>query len=160
MSLDSSMLESLETYGFVVVPSNLSSQQLDLLRGATISTAAYARAGKWAHVRTLPKQFPPWPAAGSDAADQGIWGVQLLMHPELPHSDLFLQTYFSQALIGPTREILQCSEDELVMELFNLLVRPDKDFELCWHRDDIPPTATAEEELDRLRKPAFHVQYK
>ena len=42
------------------------------------------------------------------------------------------------------------------MELFNLLVRPDHDFALRWHRDDIPATATEEEEEERLgvkRKP-------
>lgn len=31
------------------------------------------------------------------------------------------------------------------MELYNLLVRPDQDFELRWHRDDIFATATPEE---------------
>lgn len=42
-------------------------------------------------------------------------------------------------------------DEPLVMELFNLLVAPEtKDFELRWHRDDIPETATAEEELQQL----------
>ena len=45
------------------------------------------------------------------------------------------------------------------MELFNLLIRPDRDFELRWHRDDIPATATAEEELERLGEPAWHAQW-
>lgn len=35
-----------------------------------------------------------------------------------------------------------------------MLVRPDKDFALSWHRDDIPATASAEEEKDRLVLPA------
>jgi hypothetical protein len=45
------------------------------------------------------------------------------------------------------------------MELFNLLIRPDHDFELRWHRDDIPSTATAEEEVARLAEPAWHAQW-
>ena len=46
-----------------------------------------------------------------------------------------------------------------MLELFNLLIRPDRDFELVWHRDDIPATATAEEEIERLREPAWHAQW-
>lgn len=38
-------------------------------------------------------------------------------------------------------------------------MRPDRDFALRWHRDDIPPEATAEEELARLREPAWHAQW-
>ena len=45
------------------------------------------------------------------------------------------------------------------MELFNLLVRPTKDFELRWHRDDVPPEATSEEEMERLAKPGWHAQW-
>lgn len=82
-----------------------------------------------------------------------------MMHPEMPGSALFVRTYFSDAVLGPTKELLQCSDDDLVMELFNLLVRPDTDFALRWHRDDIPATATADEELERLRQPAFSAQW-
>ena len=45
------------------------------------------------------------------------------------------------------------------MELYNLLVRPDDFFELRWHRDDIPATASAEEEVERLNQPAYHAQW-
>lgn len=45
------------------------------------------------------------------------------------------------------------------MELYNLLVRPSSDFQLRWHRDDIPPSASAEEEEKRLREPAWHAQW-
>lgn len=45
------------------------------------------------------------------------------------------------------------------MELFNLLLRPDTDFSLQWHRDDIPASASAAEEIARLGQPAFHAQY-
>jgi len=57
------------------------------------------------------------------------------------------------------KELLECEDEDLVLELFNLLIRPDRDFELRWHRDDIPATATAEEELGRLREPAWHAQW-
>lgn len=152
--------DSLARDGFVIVPSILSDVDISRLRDATQRIAALARAGKWPHVRTLPKQFPPWSVPeGSNPAAAGIWGVQLLMHPELPEHDLFTQTYFSSALIEPSKALLQCGDDELVMELFNLLVRPDHDFELRWHRDDISAEASVEEELQRLNKPAFHTQW-
>lgn len=40
-----------------------------------------------------------------------------------------------------------------------MLVRPDRDFELRWHRDDIPASASAEEERARLEKPGWHAQW-
>ena len=45
------------------------------------------------------------------------------------------------------------------MELYNLLVRPDADFELRWHRDDIPADASADQEMARLAEPGFHAQW-
>jgi hypothetical protein len=155
----SSLLESLSRDGYVVVPSILSPTTLARLREAAQATVKFARDGNWKHVRTLPKQFPPWDTTGPNPAAQGIWGVQLLMHPDLPEHDEFVKTYFSDAVVNPTKELLQCGDDELVMELFNLLTRPDRDFELTWHRDDIPATATAEEEMERLGKPAWHAQW-
>jgi hypothetical protein len=38
-------------------------------------------------------------------------------------------------------------------------VRPDKDFALRWHRDDIGPQASSHEELERLKEPAWHAQW-
>ncbi|TQN74410.1 hypothetical protein CSHISOI_00966 [Colletotrichum shisoi] len=154
-----SLLDRLNRDGFVVVPSILTKDQLTKLRDATQQATALARAGKWPDVRTLPKQFPPWPTATPEAPPQGIWGVQSMMHPDMPNSDIFIQTYFSDAVIKPTKQLLQCSDNDLVMELFNLLVRPDQDFELRWHRDDIPATAAPEQELDRLNKPAYSAQW-
>ena len=150
-----SLLERLNRDGFVIIPSTLTPDQLSTLRDAAQSTTALARAGQWPHVRTLPKQFPPWPTP----ATEGIWGVQGMLHPDLPAREPFTRFYFSDAVIGPTTELLRCGEGDLVMELCNLLVRPDKDFELRWHRDDIPPEATAEEEMDRLARPAFSAQW-
>lgn len=156
-----SLLERLNRDGFVVISSAIPPAQLEQLRAATHQVASLARVGSWSSVRTLPKQFPPWPRNSPDVArEHGIWGVQGMMHPDLPHSATFAAMYFSDAVVGPTKELLQCDDDgELVMELFNLLVRPDRDFELRWHRDDIPATATPEQELARLNQPAYSAQW-
>jgi hypothetical protein len=148
---------SLERDGFVVVPSGLSSDALSELCTASHHITTLAREGKWPHIRTLPRQFPPWPSDPS----LGIWGVQQLMNPSLPGHELFTKTYFSKTTLSTVTELLgpDCKDDELVMELYNLLIRPDADFELRWHRDDIPPAASADEELARLGKPAFHAQW-
>lgn len=153
-------LESLSHDGFVVIPSLLEEAQIDTLRIACAEVTALARSGKWPFVRTLPKQFPPWTIEpGTNPAEIKIWGVQNLMHPDLPNSKLFIATYFSSAIIDVIKELLECEDEDLVLELFNLLVRPDRDFELRWHRDDIPSTATVEEELARLKEPAWHTQW-
>ncbi|OBT67830.1 hypothetical protein VE03_02491 [Pseudogymnoascus sp. 23342-1-I1] len=150
------LLDQLNKDGFVVIPSLLSPQALASLRTATTEVDALARTGKWPYIRTLPKQFPPWSLAD---LDKGIWGVQHLMHPKIPNSASFASSYFSPRTLEVVSELLQCSTDDLVMELYNLLVRPDHPFALRWHRDDIAPTATAEEETERLAKPAWHAQW-
>lgn len=155
-------LDALTRDGFVLIPSLLSATELTALRKAATSTTTLARSGKWPHVRTLPKQFPPWPIEpGTNPAAAGIWGVQFLMHPALPASRTFTQAYFSSAITDVVKELLQCQDEELVLELFNLLVRPDRDFELVWHRDDIPASASAEEEMARLGRGggAWHAQW-
>lgn len=160
MAKSVSNLEALNRDGFVLIPSLLSPTQIRDLREACSRTVSLAREGKWPHVRTLPKQFPPWniPKGANPAAD-GIWGVQFLMHPSLPEHPTFTQEYFSDAVLDIVKELLQCDDEKLVMELFNLLIRPDRDFELRWHRDSIPPEATAEEEMERLKEPAWHAQW-
>jgi hypothetical protein len=154
-----SLLDSFSQNGFVLVPSILTPSQLILLREASTRTISLARAGKWLHVRTLPKQFPPWTTNGSNPAAEGIWGVQFLMHPSIPDCSIFTREYFSSSIITVVKELLQCEDEELVMELFNLLVRPDYDFELRWHRDDISAEASAEDEVEILRMPAWHTQW-
>jgi hypothetical protein len=152
--------EALNRDGFVLIPSILNDSQISILRAASAETIALARSGRWPSVRTLPKQFPPWTIApGADPAADGIWGVQLLLHPDLPHSQTFIKNYFSNTIVDVVKQLLDCEDDELVLELFNLLIRPDRDFELRWHRDDIPSSASAEEELERLRQPAWHAQW-
>lgn len=147
--------ELLERDGYVRIPEILNQEELEKLRAAASRSTEYARAGKWPFVRTVPKQFPPW----TNDISQGIWGVQHLMHPDLPDHELFTATYFNDKVFDVVKQLLSCGSDDLVMELYNMLIRPDTDFELRWHRDDVPPTATAEEEIERLKEPAFHAQW-
>ncbi|KAH6842780.1 hypothetical protein B0I37DRAFT_314218 [Chaetomium sp. MPI-CAGE-AT-0009] len=150
-------LTALRKQGFTIIPSLLTTQELTALRGAAANLTAVARAGGWPHVRTVGKQFPPWDASlVPDRA--GIWGVQHLLHPELPVSGEE-RGWFEK---GEGEEKGEGGDEgELTMELFNMLVRPagvgvapgDRPFELRWHRDDIPATATAEEEMARLKGP-------
>ncbi len=147
--------DALLSHGYVIVPSNLSQSQINDLRQACEHVKSLAVAGKWPHIRTLPKQFPPW----SSDVSKGIWGVQHLMHPDLPFHDIFTTSYFSDFVVQPVKELLSCSEEQLVMELHNLLVTPTYDFSLRWHRDDISPSATLAEELAKLSQPAWHAQW-
>lgn len=141
-----SLRASLLKDGYVIIPSLLHPTSLPALRAAATRTTSLARSSQWPHVRTLPKQFPPWPSDPS----QGIWGVQHLLHPDLPDHDIFAASYFDDDVVRVVGDLLSCGEGELVMELYNLLVRPDRDFELRWHRDDIFATATPEEEMEAL----------
>ncbi|KAF1981810.1 phytanoyl-CoA dioxygenase [Aulographum hederae CBS 113979] len=150
---------SISHHGYILLPSLLPPSTLSTLRAASASTTSLARSGHWPHIRALPKQFPPWPLSTPSSPPRGIWGVQHLLHPSLPSSPVFADSYFNPAIIDVVKQILSCEEDELVMELYNLLVRPDEDFELRWHRDDIPPSATAEEEEERLARPSWHAQW-
>jgi len=81
------------------------------------------------------------------------------MHPAMPHAEQFVAAYFSDAIIDVVKQLLQCEDADLVMELFNLLVRPEERFELRWHRDDVSAEATAQEEMQRLGRPAWHAQW-
>lgn len=146
---------TLLSQGYVIIPSRLSQPQISDLCQACEHVKSLAVAGKWPHIRTLPKQFPPW----SSDVSKGIWGVQHLMHPDLPFHDLFTTSYFSNFVLQPVKELLSCSDDQLVMELYNLLVTPTYDFSLRWHRDDVSPFATPEEELAELSQPAWHAQW-
>ncbi|KEQ61807.1 phytanoyl-CoA dioxygenase family protein [Aureobasidium melanogenum CBS 110374] len=153
--MPSKLRDQLGEDGFVRIPSALPKDQLEALRAACQDVAQLARAGRWPFVRTLPKQFPPW---DSDTS-KGTWGVQHLMHPDLPHHDTFAASYFAPYITDAVTEILQCSPNDLVLELYNLLIRPDTNFALRWHRDDISPEVSAQEELTRLQEPMLHAQW-
>lgn len=153
--MSSTLRTHLDTEGYVLIPSLLESHQISTLRTACSHLHSLAEAGKWPYLRTLPKQFPPW---GSDPS-VGIWGIQHLLHPDNIYSGLFATTYFSDSIIKVVRDLLSCTEEDLVMELYNLLITPTRDFSLRWHRDDISPSATAEEEVAALSRPAWHAQW-
>lgn len=85
--------------------------------------------------------------------------MQHLLHPSNPDHVLFAKSYFDAELLKYVASLIDCSEDDLTMELYNMLVRPDADFALRWHRDDIPASATVDEELERLNRPGFHAQW-
>ncbi|KAJ2906493.1 hypothetical protein MKZ38_001474 [Zalerion maritima] len=172
----SKLLQQLTEDGFVVIPSLLSPELLASLRDACAAVTRLGRTGEWPHVRTMGKQFPPWPRDKETIVRAGIWGVQGLMNPSLhpEHSRLFAAAYFSDAVLDPVCELLACGRGELVMELLNLLVRPAGSFELRWHRDDVPSAAPEDEERERLglgaaeggaggagggKKKARHAQY-
>ncbi|KAK4044328.1 hypothetical protein C8A01DRAFT_42989 [Parachaetomium inaequale] len=176
------LLTTLRTQGYVILPSLLTPAELAALRAAAANLTATARTGAWPHVRTVGKQFPPWDAS-LVPSQAGIWGVQHLLHPDLPVSPeeraLFVRLYFHERLLGVARELLSIPPsppppdgnggegDEgggMTMELLNMLVRPDGDqpFALRWHRDDIPATATPQEEMERLKSPGeayVHTQW-
>lgn len=148
---------SLARDGFVRIPAAFTTEQVATFRAAGHCAVERTRSGEWPYFRSLPKQFPPW----NEDVSKGIWGVQHLLHPDMPHQDkdVFANSYFGDIMINAVTVLLECSPDDLVMELYNMLVRPDHDFALRWHRDDIGPDVTAEEELERLKEPMMHAQW-
>jgi hypothetical protein len=199
-----SYLEALQRDGFVVIPSLLSPQEITPLRNAATQATTLTRQGNWPFFRTVPKQFPPWPKEVPPASEGGIWGVQHLLHPDMPGRDQFAKFYFDERVLSIVEELLGLKKEtttntntstrtittektttgrgdvdkkakeedgeredkeSLVMELFNLLVAPEsRDFELRWHRDDVPDTVSPEEELRLLQTKSpqgkqSHAQY-
>lgn len=89
----------------------------------------------------------------------------------MPNRTEFARFYFSEKVLAVAEELLGVkgtsteATEPLVMELFNLLVAPEtKDFELRWHRDDIPETVSPEEEMRLLQAKSpqgrqSHAQY-
>ncbi|KAI1354687.1 phytanoyl-dioxygenase family protein [Xylaria sp. FL0043] len=157
----SSLRAALAENGFVIQRQVLSATELDALRAAASRTTARARSGNWPDIRTVGKQFPPWekPTPGVPPRD-GIWGVQGLLNPALgPDADVFAASYFNDRVLDVAKALLthededgggECTDNDLVLELYNMLVRPESDFELEWHRDDVPRSATPEEEAAKL----------
>lgn len=148
---------SLARDGFVRIPAAFTREQVETFRAAGRRAVERTRSGEWPYFRSLPKQFPPW----NEDVSKGIWGVQHLLHPDMPQQDkiVFANSYFGDIMIDAVTALLSCSEDDLVMELYNMLVRPDHDFALRWHRDDIGPEMSAEEELERLKERMMHAQW-
>lgn len=161
-------LDSLRRDGFVKIANLLPPQLLLAMRAACKYTTERARQGKWPHVRTVPKQYPPWQRW---KPGDNIWGVQHLLHPDMDVRDVFAELYFSDEVLSVVKELVGLPADpqgdeKLVMELFNLLVSPaaEQDFGLCWHRDDVRPDLTPQEEERQLAEKSpegqqLHAQY-
>ncbi|ETI23281.1 hypothetical protein G647_05081 [Cladophialophora carrionii CBS 160.54] len=166
-------LDALRRDGFVKIPNLLPQHVLLAMQATCKYTTDRARQGKWPHVRTVPKQYPPW---HEWQPGDHIWGVQHLLHPDMPTRDTFAEVYFGDPVLDVVKELVGLKDDDddddddgLVMELFNLLVSPDggRDFELAWHRDDVRPDVTPEEEARQLnlnsreedRQLQLHAQY-
>jgi hypothetical protein len=173
-SSQSPLLSALHRDGYVVIPSLLPAHRLSPLRNASAHLAALSRSAQWPHIRTVPKQFPPWPSSPPPYTEGGIWGVQHLLHPSCPGRAEFARLYFSDEVLDPVKELLGLNagtkgDEGLVMELFNLLVSPTggKAFALRWHRDDIDISkeelsAGEEERLIEEASPGgrqMHAQY-
>ncbi|PKY05497.1 hypothetical protein P168DRAFT_266041 [Aspergillus campestris IBT 28561] len=170
-------LASLQRDGYVLIPSLLTPEETAHLRTVATKITEQARTGTWPYFRTVPKQFPPWPSTPPPASEGGIWGVQHLLHPDMPGRADFARLYFSDKVLSVVEELVGLDgakkagqqegegREKLVMELFNLLVAPEtRDFELRWHRDDVPETATPHEELRMLEAKSpggkqSHAQY-
>lgn len=99
------VVDALQHDGFVIIRQLLPADQVAALHAAAAAVTARARASVWPFVRTVPKQFPPWPTA-AEAAD-GIWGVQHLLHPDIgPERAEFARVYFAPEVLGPVEELL------------------------------------------------------
>ncbi|KAJ7092006.1 hypothetical protein B0H15DRAFT_184278 [Mycena belliarum] len=134
-----------EEEGFVIIPGLIPQEDFARIEAGCNHVIARTRAGSWPHRRTVGKQFPPYGDSDPDS-----WGVQHLMHPDL-EEPVFSHWYTSTAVIDAVQMLLDCEEDELQMELFNLLINPlSHNFALRWHRDDIGGDATEEEERSAL----------
>ncbi|CAK7906350.1 hypothetical protein CAAN1_14S00254 [[Candida] anglica] len=133
--------------GFTVIRGFLTKEEISHYRKAAEEVVEYAREGKWPHVRTRGKQFPPWPVNFSP----DIWGISGLLHPDLGKLSLpFHDCYASDKILDVAGDILQTDKNGISMELFNMLINPLTDFGLDWHRDYIKPEATPEEEAEQL----------
>ncbi|KIK64228.1 hypothetical protein GYMLUDRAFT_83536 [Collybiopsis luxurians FD-317 M1] len=144
----SSIKETYDAQGFVVVPNLIHPQDFSNLQDAADVVVNRTREGSWPYRRTLGKQFPPF----DDDEFKDYWGVQMLMHPDLGEPAVeFSNWYTSDALTSVCSELLQCGEEDLQMELFNLLINPlSRSFALRWHRDDVKENAPPEEEQAAL----------
>ncbi|KAK0708066.1 hypothetical protein B0H67DRAFT_589231 [Lasiosphaeris hirsuta] len=162
------LADQLHDQGYVIVPSLLSAAELSTLRTAATALTSLARTGQWPYVRTVGKQFPPWPTPTPVSPPADIWGVQHLLHPSLPApvQSAFAAVYFSPALLSIAKHLVTphgsppAADADLVLELLNLLTNPTATpFALTWHRDDIPASTAPADEAALLARPAWHTQY-
>lgn len=107
ISAAAEFLSSLHADGYVVLRGQLPPE----FRSALLEAARHTRQKSWPHVRTVGKQFPPWPDAAT-ASD--VWGIQHILHPDLGEP-IFGDWYASDAIIDTVKTILGVGEDELQM---------------------------------------------
>ncbi|OXG84211.1 phytanoyl-CoA dioxygenase family protein [Cryptococcus neoformans var. grubii Br795] len=151
----SSFREHYHTHGYVIVPSLIPDHLFPLLRESADHIVNLSRSGKWDNVRIVGKPFPPW-----DAKDkEDIWGVQNVMHPDLGQK-VFAEWYGSEEMLEVSRALMGCEQEDMQFELFNLLINPtNAAYTLVWHRDDVKPTATPQEEIAALQKDYHGIQW-
>ncbi|EPS96329.1 hypothetical protein FOMPIDRAFT_1038193 [Fomitopsis schrenkii] len=145
MAFHPSYKQLFDEQGYVMIPDLIPEQWHKDLEDAAERAIALTRSGEWKHRRTVGSQFPPYDPDSLDS-----WGVQHVMHPDMGEP-AFARWYTSDPLIGAVKGLLDCDEDELQMELFNMLINPESHaFALRWHRDDVREKATEDEERQAL----------
>ncbi|KZT67504.1 hypothetical protein DAEQUDRAFT_728940 [Daedalea quercina L-15889] len=145
MTIDTSYKQLYDEEGFVIIPHLIPEVSRKGLEDAAEHAIAHTRSGGWKLRRTVGSQFPPYDPNSPDA-----WGVQHVMHPDMGEP-AFAKWYTSDPLVEAVRGLLGCTEDELQMELFNMLINPESHaFALRWHRDDVREKAAEDEERQAL----------
>lgn len=149
-------LERFHRDGYVIVDGIFDGQDIESLQKAAAEVTSLTRDGHWSHRRVVGKQFPPY----DTVTLQDSWGVQHLMHPELPHHQLFTRFYGSSPLLDIAAHLLQTTVSSMQLELFNLLIEPAHHcFALGWHRDDVRPDVEEDQERQRLAAPTSGIQW-
>lgn len=95
--------------GYIIISNLIPPEKLEELRAACDRAITKTRSGLWPHRRTIGRQFPPFDDSNPDS-----WGVQHIMNPDLGEP-VFAEWYTSDPLIGVSKELLQCGENELQM---------------------------------------------
>ncbi|KAI4525501.1 hypothetical protein K525DRAFT_266009 [Schizophyllum commune Loenen D] len=146
--------KTFDEVGYVTIPDLIPAESRAELEAATERVVAKTRSGEWPHRRVVGKQFPPFDLDNPDS-----WGVQHVMHPDLGEP-AFARWYTSPALRAIVAELMGCTDEELQMELFNILINPTShDFALRWHRDAVDGTASEEEEARILKVAQYGIQW-
>ncbi len=163
------LLQHYRDHGYIILDGLLASDtssplHLDSLRRLADTATQITRDGKWPHRRIVGNAFPPFTQNNRDS-----WGVQHIMNPQLDTaasasaasiSSVFQQFYASSPLLDVASLLIGCQVEAMQMELFNLLVNPASHrFALGWHRDDIRPDVSEQEEEQRLETPTYGVQF-
>lgn len=162
------ILAAYERDGYVILSDifdQASAPSLEQLRAAAADATQLTRTGAWAHRRLVGKQFPPF----DKDEHRDYWGVQHLLHPDLPHHEQFAAFYGSPRLLSIAALLMQAENggasnssgaEQMQLELFNLLIEPHQHaFALSWHRDDIRPDVSRKEEADKLATPTYGIQW-